>query len=579
VDPPSTTMESTLSDHSSSGEEGTTGAEEDVANAVRVLLRSIGEDPEREGLKNTPRRFAKAFAYFTKGYNEKPEDIVAGALFNENHQGMVVVKDIPVYSLCEHHLVPFFGKAHIGYIPDKHVVGLSKLARLVNVFSQRLQVQERLTNQIATSVHDLLQAKGVGVIIECTHMCMEMRGVKISGARTVTRSMLGLFSEEEAVRRDFEVSVGYSTCRAMEGSTSTASSSSCCVPDHNANLAVARIVSPSATKPQVETPIVPALAKTTTSGSCVQHTHARDFKLYLRCATQEYSRMVHVIKEAITAFGKSQNTGLSMLDIGAGNGHLLRALCAEGVRPSTYTAFEPDAELCSELQTTLRELDFNSNNTMVFQDVFGKTTQLPHAGGVADIVLMSHSLYGIKDKYSLVANALRFVAPEGVLLIFHHWTARGTISEISSSLFDDGLLHYTASYNVALDLTAGLTEDDLVRVSAYTKQDLLAGWKANTMSASRTLGYIAVEPHACRLGSDQEISLNIEAARTSVSYAARSKVPAAVIQPATGKTKEGGDEEYRHDTLSVPAQKLTSLCTLSLLRCKWLGYNHVSSQL
>jgi hypothetical protein len=130
-----------------------------------------------------------------------------------------------------------------------------------------------------------------------------------------------------------------------------------------------------------------------------------------------------------------------------------------------------------------------------------------------------------------------------------------------------------------LDLTAGLTEDDLVRVSAYTKQDLLAGWKANTMSASRTLGYIAVEPHACRLGSDQEISLNIEAARTSVSYAARSKVPAAVIQPATGKTKEGGDEEYRHDTLSVPAQKLTSLCTLSLLRCKWLGYNHVSSQL
>jgi SAM-dependent methyltransferase len=348
-------------------------------------------------------------------------------------------------------------------------------------------------------------------------------------------------SEDTGAEEDIANAVG-----AVEGSTTTASStssassSSCCVPDHNANLAVARTVSPSATQPQVVPPIVPALEKTT-SHSSGQHTHVRDFKLYLRCAAQEYSRMVSVIKEAITGFGKSQNAGLSLLDIGAGNGHLLRALCAGGVIPSSYTAFEPDPELCSELQSILRELDFNSNSTKVLQDVFGTTTQVPDAGGMADIVLISHSLYGIKDKYSLVANALRFVAPGGVLLIFHRWTARGTVSEISSSLFNDGILHYTASYDVAVDLAAGLTEDDLVRVSAYTKQDLLACWKAKTMSASRTLGYIAVEPHACRLGSNQEISFAIEATRTNVSYAARSKFPAAVIQPGTGKSKEGRD--------------------------------------
>jgi GTP cyclohydrolase I len=180
--------------------------EKDVANlsmSIRDVLTHIGEDPKREGLLKTPERYAKALEYLTSGYAKCPKKVLNGAIFNEQYDEMVVVKDIELYSLCEHHMLPFFGKAHVAYIPNGKIVGLSKVARMVDVFARRLQVQERLTTEIAQVLVELLEPRGVGVVVEAKHLCMMMRGVEKQNSSMVTSSMHGVFRESEVTRKEF----------------------------------------------------------------------------------------------------------------------------------------------------------------------------------------------------------------------------------------------------------------------------------------------------------------------------------------------------------------------------------------
>lgn len=174
-----------------------------IADLVRRMLVQLGEDPDREGLRRTPERFEKALRYLTSGYRQDPEKILNNAMFTVGYDEMVVVKDIEVYSLCEHHLLPFFGKCHVAYLPNKRVVGLSKIARLVNMYARRLQIQERLTNQIATTIQEQLKPQGVGVIIEARHLCMVMRGVEKQNSAAVTSAMLGAFRDNKQTRDEF----------------------------------------------------------------------------------------------------------------------------------------------------------------------------------------------------------------------------------------------------------------------------------------------------------------------------------------------------------------------------------------
>lgn len=174
-----------------------------IAPLVRQMLEAIGENPDREGLRKTPERFEKAFCYLTSGYRQDPGKLLSGAMFEVAYDQMVVVRDIELYSLCEHHLLPFFGKCHVGYIPRKRVIGLSKLARLVNLYARRLQLQERLTTQIAEALMEHTTPQGVGVVIEARHLCMVMRGVEKQHSRAVTSAMLGVFRENDETRQEF----------------------------------------------------------------------------------------------------------------------------------------------------------------------------------------------------------------------------------------------------------------------------------------------------------------------------------------------------------------------------------------
>lgn len=168
-----------------------------------AVLSELGEDPTREGLLKTPERVAKAMQFLTNGYQLNPDEIIESAIFHEDYSEMVIVKDIEVYSMCEHHMLPFFGKAHVAYIPDGKIVGLSKIPRVVDAFSRRLQVQERLTLEIRDAIQRTLAPKGVAVVIECAHMCMQMRGVQKQNSVTTTSAFTGLFMTNDATRREF----------------------------------------------------------------------------------------------------------------------------------------------------------------------------------------------------------------------------------------------------------------------------------------------------------------------------------------------------------------------------------------
>jgi len=174
-----------------------------IADLVRMMITVVGEDPEREGLRKTPERYEKALKFLTSGYHQNLDTVLNGATFSVNYDQMVVVKDIEFFSLCEHHLLPFFGKAHVAYLPSKRVLGLSKIARLVNMFARRLQIQERMTRQIADAICEKISPEGVGVIIEARHLCMQMRGVEKQHGQAVTSAMLGAFRENKQTRDEF----------------------------------------------------------------------------------------------------------------------------------------------------------------------------------------------------------------------------------------------------------------------------------------------------------------------------------------------------------------------------------------
>ena len=180
-----------------------------MEDAVRKILREIGEDPSREGLLKTPERVARALRELTRGYDQDPSKVINGALFTEEYSEMIIMKDIDFFSLCEHHILPFFGKAHIAYLPRGKIVGLSKIPRLVDIYARRLQVQERMTTQIATLLMDRLEPDGVAVVVEAEHLCMRMRGVEKQNSFVVTSAMLGVFRDRQATRDEFMTLIGH----------------------------------------------------------------------------------------------------------------------------------------------------------------------------------------------------------------------------------------------------------------------------------------------------------------------------------------------------------------------------------
>ncbi|KAH0440742.1 hypothetical protein CcaCcLH18_02412 [Colletotrichum camelliae] len=184
---------------------------EKLKGAVRTILECVGEDPDRPGILDTPRRYAEAMLFFTKGYQQNVRDIVNNAIFQEGHNEMVIVKDIEIFSQCEHHLVPFTGKMHIAYIPKNQVIGLSKIPRIAEMFARRLQIQERLTKEVANAIMDILKPQGVAVVMESSHLCMVMRGVQKTTTSTITSCVLGAFEKKEKTRNEFLSLVGLKT--------------------------------------------------------------------------------------------------------------------------------------------------------------------------------------------------------------------------------------------------------------------------------------------------------------------------------------------------------------------------------
>jgi len=174
-----------------------------VEEKIREILKELGENPSREGLQKTPSRFVESLRFLTKGYKEDPKKVINGAVFSEDQKDMIIVKNVDFFSLCEHHMLPFFGKCHLAYIPDGKIIGLSKIARVIDIYARRLQVQERLTHEIAKTISEALRPKGVAVVMEAQHLCMQMRGVERQNSVAVTSSMLGIFRENVSTRSEF----------------------------------------------------------------------------------------------------------------------------------------------------------------------------------------------------------------------------------------------------------------------------------------------------------------------------------------------------------------------------------------
>jgi len=469
----------------------------DLSEVTRGLLEAIKcEDPDRDGLRDTPLRFAKALMELTEGYDKVPEEEVGDAIFDEDHDELVLLRGIPVYSLCEHHLLPFFGHAHIAYQPNPKVgvIGLSKFKRLVDIFARRLQVQERLTTQIMEALNRILQPLGVAVIMECRHMCMEMRGVESQPVYTTTKKTCGVFSTPDKFA---ELCSLLSLPDPLGGRVPTTSSTlkSCCFD----------------------------------SGCPHSQDQSDDYRLYQRCAKKEAVAIANVIQESVVGPISIKNpAGLSLLDIGAGNGKILEALMHGETTIAFYKSFEMDASLCEELQATATSLGFNDKNALIRSDQFDLTTSIDDIGGPSDVVLLSHSLYGAAEKEELVDHALELVAPGGVLLIIHRWVPNGALDQLCEHLSSRSILYHLRVWDVDLDLS-GLDLTERSRISRYTKTDL----EPKQQHVVRTIGCIAIEPHSCNLGNPVRNAEALLEAKGRVGFFARKKNPDAVVKPNT----------------------------------------------
>ena len=487
------------------------------------LLATIdGENPNRNGLKDTPKRVARAFTEFTAGYNQTLENIIGDAIFQAPHDDMVVFTDLPVYSMCEHHVVPFFGKAQIAYIPNPKVgiVGLSKFQKIVEMYAQRLQVQERLTMQILSAIEKVAKPLGVAVILECRHLCMEMRGIKIRSS-TITKKTSGTLNDPvvfdefcKLIRLHHHKPLDLSFSRNID---------TCCDIDEERHC-----------NGIPEVPCFPA------PEGCASALTQRDterphiYRLYQQCATDEASEIAKYVEEAAAGpLTESKPHGLSVLDIGAGDGRVLMALCnSNGTHKfevGKYRAFETDSLLVSCLQVELDRNGFNETNSLIVKKLFTCKTAVDEAGGPADIVLLSHCLYGSDNKESILENALHFVAEGGILIVVHRWTPGGTLDKLCDYLNGRSIIHSVKIWSSGLQLSQ-LSPSERERMSRYTQGDVIATAE-NQNSVSRCMGYVAIEPHSGVLGSAETQARSVKEGKHHVGFHARRKNPKVVIKP------------------------------------------------
>ncbi|KAL7541706.1 hypothetical protein ACHAXR_013139 [Thalassiosira sp. AJA248-18] len=470
--------------------------------AASILLESIpNENPYRDGLLQTPKRFGKAMAFMLSGYSKQLSEVIPpDAIFEDEHLEPITVKDIDVFSLCEHHLLPFFGKVHISYTPrDGKIVGLSKLARLAEMFSRRLQVQERLTRQIADALEEVLDPLGVGVIVECSHMCMTIRGVQQVGSCTVTSTRRGCFEVDDGLWSDFQGQVfripGVTIAPSSIPACTTSQATCCHCPGFS-------------------------LAPGTTPLSPPQEANhnADDYRLYTQCSTEEFDKMILVIQNS--CFGNIANKagGFSLLDVGASTGHVLKKLISSEVNivPTRYVALEPEEDARQSLLATLQSSDLSYE---IKNNSFDSAVSVAETGGPFDVVILGHVLYGMPDNevQEIVAHSLQFVAPGGILLIFH-CSSSHKLDVVRKYLVTEHMMFHQEDYCVRVDVE-NLTADESRRMEAYTKST------SNGKSIHRSIRAISLEPSNCRpIQGDTMRDIIHRRTRSSV-------VPAAICTP------------------------------------------------
>lgn len=496
------------------------------AMSINDILQAIpGENPDREGLKNTPQRFARAFAELTSGYKKNIDDEVGDALFGEAHNGIVLQTDIPIYSLCEHHLLPFFGHVHVAYIPNPEVgiMGLSKFKRSIEIFAKRLQVQERLTNEIASSLDYILKPLGLAVIISCRHMCMEMRGIGCHGTITTTVHRRGVLNEPGAFQELWSiVHAGQMNQQSESVIINGLNLKASCFPE---NLVAGNELLDS--KIKISTDVKCSVQNPYKSND------SDNYRLYLSCLENEVQRIAKTVEEAVMGpLSKNNPQGISILDVGAGNGAVLKALHnSPGIKMSRYVAYEMDANLCNELHSMVISLGYNEKTARIFQSQFNVQTTAEEFGGIVDLVLLSHCLYGqsLEEKIKIVEHSLKLISNGGVLLIFHRWERDGTLNSISQFLSSKSLLHNLCVWESCLCLSS-LDLEQRIRLQHYTKGSIL---EENQSSAVRLIGCISIEPYCCNSNSEVEVDSFLVEARKQVSFLASKKNPSTVVKPNT----------------------------------------------